>query len=98
MIVHQVFFWLQEPEKDLKAVMEGCKKIASVSSVKDYMVGVPAKTEKRDVIDHSYHIALTVHFEDLKAHDEYQEHPDHLKFIADHSQKWAKVQVYDFEV
>lgn len=98
MIVHQVYFWLHQPNKDLKAVMDGCKKIGSISSAKDFLVGVPAKTEKRDVIDDSYHIALTVYFDDLKSHDIYQEHPDHLKFIDDHSKKWAKVQVYDFEV
>jgi hypothetical protein len=98
MIVHQVYFWLHQPDKDLKSVMEGCRKIGSISSAKDYLVGVPAKTEKRDVIDDSYHIALTVYFEDIKSHDVYQEHPDHLKFINEHSQKWAKVQVYDFEV
>lgn len=98
MIVHQVFFWLHHPEKDTEAVMDGCRKIGSLSSARDYSVGVPAKTEKRDVIDDSYHIALIVYFDDVPAHDVYQEDPDHLQFIADHKAKWAKVQVYDFEV
>ncbi|MFC4872869.1 Dabb family protein [Negadavirga shengliensis] len=98
MIVHQVFFWLHQPEKDLKAVMEGCKKISETESVKDFHVGIPADTTRREVVDHSFHISLTVYFDTLKDHDRYQEDPVHLQFIEDHKDKWAKVQVYDFEV
>ena len=98
MIVHQLYFWLHKPESDLKDVMEGCRTIGSLASANDYLVGVPAKTPKRDVIEDGYHIALTVYFDSMEAHDLYQEDEDHLKFIADHKHKWAKVQVYDFEV
>jgi hypothetical protein len=98
MIVHQVFFWLHQPDSDLNDVMDGCRTIGSLASAKDYSVGVPAKTPKRDVIEDSYHIALTVYFETMADHDLYQEDADHLKFIADHKHKWAKVQVYDFDV
>lgn len=98
MIVHQVFFWLHKPEQDLNDVMEGCRLIGKIDSASDFSVGVPAKTPKREVIDDSYHIALVVYFDSIENHDVYQEHPDHLQFIADHKEKWAKVQVYDFEV
>lgn len=98
MIVHQVFFWLHNPDTDLQAVMEGCRKIGAVSTAKGYSVGVPAATPKREVIDDSYHIALTVNFDTVADHDLYQEHPDHLAFIDEHKAKWKKVQVYDFEV
>ncbi len=98
MIVHQVFFWLHKPESDLNDVMEGCRAIGRLDSAKDYLVGVPAETPKRDVIEDSYHIALTVYFDSMEAHDIYQEDEVHLKFIVDHKHKWAKVQVYDFEV
>ncbi|HLT06140.1 MAG TPA: Dabb family protein [Cyclobacteriaceae bacterium] len=98
MLVHQVFFWLKKPNKDLKAVMKGCKEIGQIKSALSYQVGVPAATAKRDVIDGSYHIALTVNFKSIADHDVYQEDPVHLKFIADHKDKWEKVQIYDFEV
>jgi hypothetical protein len=98
MIVHQVFFWLHQPESDLKDVMEGCRTIGSLTSAKDYLVGIPANTPKREVIEDSYHIALTVYFDSMEDHDLYQEDAEHLKFIDDHKHKWAKVQVYDFEV
>ncbi|GAB2994782.1 Dabb family protein [uncultured Cyclobacterium sp.] len=98
MIVHQVFFWLHKPEKDLNAVLEGCKEIAQAESVKSYAIGKPAATEKREVIDDSYDIALMVNFESIADHDLYQEDPIHLKFIKDHKDKWASVKIYDFEV
>ena len=97
MLVHQVFFWLKEPNKDLKAVMKGCKKIGKLKSAQSYQVGVPAATEKRDVIDDSYHIALVVNFKSVADHDLYQVDPIHLEFIAEHKDKWEKVQIYDFE-
>lgn len=98
MIVHQVFFWLKNPKEDLNAVMQGCKEIGELKSAQGYQVGIPAPTAKRPVIDDSYHIALTVDFNSIADHDLYQEDPIHLKFIADHGEKWEKVQIYDFEV
>ncbi|MEX2566447.1 MAG: Dabb family protein [Cyclobacteriaceae bacterium] len=98
MIVHQVFFWLHDPEKDLKAVMEGCRKISSTNTVKDFHVGVPAKTSPREVVDLSFHLSLTVYFNTIKEHDLYQEDPIHQAFIAEHKDKWKAVKVYDFEV
>ncbi|WP_162342178.1 Dabb family protein [Cyclobacterium salsum] len=98
MIVHQVFFWLHHPEKDMQAVWEGCKKIASTKSVKDYQLGKPAGTTRREVVDHSFHISLTVYFDNLEAHDLYQTDPIHLAFVDDHKDKWSQVKVYDFEV
>lgn len=98
MLVHQVFFWLKKPDKDLKAVMKGCKEIGKLKSAHSYQVGVPAATVKRDVIDDSYHIALTVNFKSIEDHDLYQVDPVHLQFIEEHKDKWEKVQVYDFDV
>jgi len=57
-------------------------------------VGFPAGTE-RGVVDNSYGVALLVEFADAAAHDVYQEHPDHLRFIEECSQFWSRVQVYD---
>lgn len=98
MVIHQVFFWLHNPEDELQSVLAGCKSLSQIKSGRNTRVGLPAATPKRAVVDDSYHIALQVEFEDIEAHDQYQTDPVHLKFIADHKQKWAKVQIYDFEV
>lgn len=98
MIVHQVFFWLKNPKTDFTSVIEGCKAIGKLKSAHSYQVGVPAPTPKREVIEDSYHIALTVNFKSLADHDLYQVDPVHLEFIADHGAKWEKVQIFDFEL
>lgn len=98
MLVHQVFFWLKNPNKDLKDVMKGCHAIGKIESAHSYQIGVPAATAKRDLIDDSYDIALTINFKSIKEHDIYQEDPVHLNFIKEHGDKWETAKIYDFEV
>ncbi len=98
MMIHQVFFWLKNPEKDLKSVKKGCQKLGKIKGVKKAFIGEPAPTEKRPVVDHSFHISLTIHFGNLEDHDHYQTAEIHQKFIAKHEHKWEKVTVFDIEV
>ncbi|MDN3667842.1 Dabb family protein [Echinicola jeungdonensis] len=97
-MIHQVFFWLKNPEKDLKSVKKGCQKLAKIKFVKKAFIGVPAPTANRPVVDHSFHISLTIHFESLDDHDFYQKNDDHLKFVERHEHKWEKVSVFDIHV
>ncbi len=46
-------------------------------------------------MDNSYAVALLVEFADQAAHDAYQEHPDHQRFVEACSPLWSRVQVYD---
>ena len=41
-------------------------------------------------------VALNLVFADKQAQDDYQVHPEHLKFIAEFSKLWKRVTVYDF--
>lgn len=93
---HQVFFWLNNPETDLQSQLTAIKALGKLDGVTDFSVGVPAATPQREVVDHSYHIALTVYFETLEAHERYQKDQKHLQFIQDNQSKWQKVLVYDF--
>lgn len=56
--------------------------------------GFPAGTD-RGMVDNSSGMALLVDFADAVAHDIYQEHPDHLRFIDECSKFWSRVQVYN---
>ena len=58
-------------------------------------IGVPASTEKRDVVDSSYDVSEVMFFDDVAAQDAYQVHPVHKKFVDDCSHLWRKVIVYD---
>jgi hypothetical protein len=94
MIVHHVFFWLKNPA-DAPKLLEGLKTLGKVSQVKQLLIGEPASTEKREVVDNSYHVSELMYFDSLAAQKEYQDHPIHQQFIADYGHLWERVLVYD---
>jgi hypothetical protein len=96
-LVHHVFFWLKNPEakEDLARLLEGLRTLANIETVRGAHFGVPASTEKRDVVDNSYSASEILFFDDLAGQKIYQDHPIHKKFVADCSHLWERVVVYD---
>ena len=98
MFVHHVFFWMKEgitPE-DFKTFENGVTTLPKIELVKSGDVGKPAGTN-RPIIERSYSYSLLLVFENKTAHDEYQIHPVHLKFIENCSMLWNRVLIYDSE-
>ena len=96
-LVHHVFFWLKNPEskEDLATLLAGLRTLAKIETVRGVHFGVPASTEKRDVVDNSYSASEILFFDDLAGQKVYQDHAIHKKFIADCSHLWERVVVYD---
>ncbi|MFM7855356.1 MAG: Dabb family protein [Flammeovirgaceae bacterium] len=96
-LTHHVFFWLknQKSKEDLTELMEGLRSLKKIKSLRGCKIGIPASTEKRDVVDSSYSISLLIFFEDVKGHDEYQVDPIHTRFVEKYSHLWSRVVVYD---
>ena len=96
-LLHHVFFWLKNPDSkvDREKLITGVKSLAAIETVRSIHVGIPASTEKRDVVDNSYHVSELLGFDDVAGQDAYQVHPLHQKFIEEHQHLWAKVVVYD---
>jgi Stress responsive A/B Barrel Domain len=96
-VVHHVFFWLKNPnsQEDLAKLIAGVKSLSKIETIKYLHVGVPASTEKRDVVDNSYTVSELMFFDNLEGQKIYQDHPVHQKFIAECSGLWDKVIVYD---
>jgi hypothetical protein len=96
-IVHHVFFWLKNPEskEDLARLLTGLRTLAKIESVRGAHFGVPASTEKRDVVDNSYSASEILFFDDLAGQKTYQDHAIHKQFVADCSPLWERVVVYD---
>jgi len=97
MLVHTVYFWLKpdlSPE-DRKKFRNGVDALANIESAEQVMIGTPAGTSKRPVVDDTYDCGLTVILQDIPAHDLYQDDPIHHKFIADCKHLWERVQIYD---
>jgi hypothetical protein len=96
-LVHHVFFWLKNPDskEDLAKLLAGLRTLAKIESVRGVHFGVPASTEKRDVVDNSYSASEILFFDDTAGQKTYQDHPIHKQFVADCSHLWEKVVVYD---
>ncbi|TDH27399.1 Dabb family protein [Segetibacter sp. 3557_3] len=97
MVVHQVYFWLKNPNsaEDLDKLLAGLKSLEQIETVNQLFIGVPAVTGIRDVVDGSYSASELIFFDDLESHDIYQVHPIHQQFINDCGSLWSKVVVYD---
>lgn len=96
-LVHHVFFWLKNPEskEDLAKLLAGLRTLAKIETVRGVHFGVPASTEKREVVDNSYSASEILFFDDTAGQKTYQDHPIHKKFVEDCSHLWEKVVVYD---
>ena len=96
-LVHHVFFWLKNPDskEDLAKLLAGLRTLAQIETVRGTHFGVPASTEKRDVVDNSYSASEILFFDDTAGQKAYQDHPIHKKFVEECSHPWEKVVVYD---
>src|SRR6478752_10326255 len=81
-LVHHVFFWLKNPysKEDLAKLLAGLRTLTKIESVRGAHFGVPASTEKRDVVDNSYSASEILFFDDTTGQKAYQDHPIHKKF------------------
>lgn len=96
-LIHHVYFWLKNPEdrKVREQFEKALKKLVTIDEIKNSHIGIPASTEERDVVDHSYSYSLMVIFNSKEDQDVYQKHPTHLEFVEQNQHLWEKVKVYD---
>ena len=96
-LVHHVFFWLKngDSKEDLAKLLDGLRTLEKIETIRKLHIGVPASTEKRDVVDNSYHASELMFFDDTAGQKTYQDHAIHQKFIEDCGHLWEKVIVYD---
>jgi hypothetical protein len=94
---HHVFFWLKNPDskEDLAKLIQGLNSLRKIETIKGLQIGVPASTEKRDVVDNTFSVSELMFFDDVEGQKVYQDHPLHTKFVEECSGLWEKVIVYD---
>ncbi len=99
-IIHHVFFWLNNPdsESDKQQLIEGLNTLSSIDEIKVIVVGSPASTIEREVVDNSFDVSELMIFESVEAQDAYQVHPIHTEFVENYSHLWERVVVYDMVV
>ncbi len=96
-LIHHVFFWMKNPDNqnDRKQFENAIHKLTSIKLIHKSHFGVPAPTEDREVVDHSYSYSLMLIFKSKEDQDVYQTHPTHKDFVDNNQHLWDKVVVYD---
>lgn len=96
-VAHMVYFKLKESTGDAKEkLVDACKTYLSGHEGTVYFsVGVLAADLDRDVNDRDFDVSLNLVFRNRAAHDTYQTHPRHLKFIEENKDSWSSVRVFD---
>jgi biotin synthase-related radical SAM superfamily protein len=97
-MIHQVYFWLHDKNNTNEFLTEAVPMLGKCKNVVKFIAGVPADTEDRDVVDHSFQVACTIFFDSLEDQLAYQSDPIHLKFIEKYSSMWSTVKVYDIAI
>jgi hypothetical protein len=96
-LVHHVFFWLKRPGSavDRDQLIAGLRTLRKIEVIRNLQIGVPASTEKRDVVDSSFDVSELMLFDSVADQKSYQDHPIHKEFVEKCAHLWAKVVVYD---
>jgi hypothetical protein len=99
-LVHHVFFWLKRPgsKEDRDLLVAGLRTLRDIPVIRRLLIGLPASTEKRDVVDASYDVSELMYFDNAEDQKSYQDHPLHLAFVKSCGELWEKVVVYDMAV
>ena len=99
-LAHDVYFELIDasPEKQRELIASCYELLAPIDGVAFCAAGARDEELVRDVNDRGFHVALHVYFTTRAAHDAYQDHPQHLAFLAANKDNWQSVRVFDAKV
>ncbi len=96
MLAHNVYFALNEPTPaNVQKLIDACHKYLSKHPGTVFYCAGSLSDLDRPVNDREWDVGLHVIFQDRAAHDAYQVHPEHLKFIEENKSSWKKVRVFD---
>ena len=97
MLSHVVCFKLKDNSPAaVERQLAACRKyLTDHDGVLLFAVGPRTPDLLRDVNDREFDVQLNVVFKNRAAHDQYQVHPRHLKFIEENKPYWAGVRVFD---
>jgi hypothetical protein len=92
-----VYFTLADSSDVSQAkFVAACQKYLNISELlTHFSVGTRATQYARPVNDVDYDVTINLIFKDSAAHDTYQTHPEHKKFIAECQPMWKKARVFD---
>jgi hypothetical protein len=96
-LIHQVYFWLKNPQSksDVARLIAGLRTLRDIPTVRELHIGTPAATEQGGGVDSSYKVSLLAFFDSFVDEKAYEEHPLHQQFLRDCSHLLAKGSVFN---
>ena len=96
-LAHMVYFKLKDNSGAARAkLVAACKLLLTGhEGTVSFATGTLAGDMKREVNDLNFDVSLHLVFVNRAAHDKYQDHPRHLKFVEENKENWEKVRVFD---
>jgi hypothetical protein len=96
-LAHMVYFKLKDNSGASRAkLVASCKLLLNGhEGTVSFATGTLAGDFTREVNDRDFDVSLHLVFVNKAAHDKYQDHPRHLKFIEENKENWEKVRVFD---
>jgi len=97
MLAHNVFFTLKDKSPAaVDRLVAACRKhLRGHPGTEFFACGKLEPELARSVNDRDFDVALHLVFKDKAAHDKYQDHERHKKFIEENKDNWKKVRVFD---
>jgi len=96
-VAHMVYFSLHDTSAPARArlIAAAHELLSGHDGVLHFYVGCLARELERAVNVRDFDVSLHIIFEHMAAHDHYQTHPRHLRFMAENRSNWKAVRVFD---
>ena len=96
-LAHSVYFTLKENTAEMRdRLLAGCRQyLTDHPGTIHFSAGSQATDYQRPVNDQEFDIALIVVFATQADHDQYQVSDRHQQFLAELSECWSQVRVFD---
>jgi hypothetical protein len=96
-LAHMVYFKLKDTSGASRAKLAAACKLylSGHEGTVFFGTGTLAGDLTRPINDRDFDVSLHLVFVNKAAHDKYQEHPRHLRFIEENKDNWEKVRVFD---
>jgi len=96
-LVHDVYFTLNDNSETARSkLVEDCYKyLGKHPGIVFFAAGQIVESHQRDVNVREWQVSLHIVFKNKDYHDQYQEAPDHHKFIEENKDNWKSVRVFD---
>jgi len=100
MLGHMVYFTLKDSsEAAVQRLLASAREhLSGHPGTVFFAVGTRVPDLDRPVNDDQFHVALQMVFESREAHDTYQVHERHVKYIESNKDNWEQVRVFDADL